>query len=118
MNKKAAIKKFGLTMTKLHPYAKGACKSDIVLSEHYKGSDDSFKNLEFIIQLTSFEDGECGYGMYVYHTKRMTFDEEKAIHDELKPDWNRSGRRAWNSMNMIGFDLKGNAWHSINCKEA
>lgn len=115
MTKNECMKKYGVHK-ELHLYGKQTCLKGKDLRDYghpYNRDNSQYGNLKFILQFSRFENAELGYGCYIYNSQKMSYDEAKAAYDELKVDWDRPGNRAWNSMNLIGFDEKGKSFSAI-----
>ena len=115
MNKNECIKKYSVEKV-LHIYPSSSCMKGEDLRDYghpYHRDNTQYPNLEFMLQFSSFEKAELGYGCYIYNSRKMSYNEAKAAYDELKADWDKPGRKAWNSMNLIGFDEKGKSFSAM-----
>lgn len=115
MTKKECIKKYDVQKI-LQSSEQNSCikGKDLRNYEHpYHRDNSKYIKLNFILQFTSFEYGEYGYGCYLYNSRKMNYEEAKTAYDELETDWTRPGRKAWNSMNLIGFDETGKSFSAM-----
>lgn len=104
MKKAEAVKKYGI-MKQMPLNSNGITKCHDYRCNNHKYCKDSSKysELEFFLALTAFERD----GLYGYDSRKMTYEEALTAYNELKKDWDRPGRRAWNSINLIGLDEEG-----------
>lgn len=99
MTKKETIKKFHV---QLNGNGLGDMRGDIEWLKNINPAD-----YKFLVQLSRFESGKFGYQCYEYVSPAGTYEDAKRIYDAIRPDWDRSGRRAWNSVNIIGIRPDG-----------
>lgn len=117
MTKKEAVKKYGIIkQSPVNLDERCATKfTDRRNLDHPYCKDRSHYNeLEFFLMLTAFESPDfMEYGCYGYESKRMNFEEAITAYEEISRDWNRPGRKAWNSVSLIGVDEEGNCFSVV-----
>ena len=118
MTRKESIKKFHIIPQPVVNIGKSCCTkfTDRRNFDHPYCRDASrYGTLWFFIMLTAFETRpEGGYACYGYETPPGPYAETVAALKELSEDWNRPGRRPWNSISLIGIDERGRCFSAMD----